>query len=100
MGEIEKVVNGISDIDLKIKNELTFGSAGEETTITKKEIAQWEVTIESTLELIADFKEVILDLLNIGYPHNFQHENPWIVNYMYGITKIVDKAYEVMKKGD
>jgi hypothetical protein len=36
--------------------------------------------------------EVIDALLKVGYPHNFQMEEPWIVNYMYAITDVMKKA--------
>ena len=36
--------------------------------------------------------EVIDELLKVGYPHNFQREEPWIINYMYTITNVIKKA--------
>lgn len=36
--------------------------------------------------------KVIDELLKVGYPHNFQREEPWIVNYMYAITGVIKKA--------
>ena len=44
------------------------------------------------LELLKRQNEVIIDLLHVGYPHNFQREEPWIVRYMYEITEVVKKA--------
>lgn len=48
--------------------------------------------IEETISLLKKQKEIIDALLKVGYPHNFQRENPWIVNYMYAITAVVKKA--------
>ena len=44
------------------------------------------------LELLKDQDEIIDALLKVGYPHNFQREEPWIVNYMLNITDVVRKA--------
>ena len=44
------------------------------------------------LELLKAQNEIIDDLLKVGYPHNFQREEPWIVNYMYAITDVIRKA--------
>lgn len=47
---------------------------------------------EDALELLKEQDEIIDALLKVGYPHNFQREEPWIVNYMYSITDVVRKA--------
>ena len=47
---------------------------------------------EDALELLKEQDEIIDALLKVGYPHNFQREPPWIVNYMYSITDVVRKA--------
>ncbi len=48
--------------------------------------------IEETISLLKKQQEIIDALLKVGYPHNFQREEPWIVNYMYAITAVVKKA--------
>lgn len=50
-----------------------------------------DVTADA-LSLLKAQGEVIDALLKVGYPHNFQREEPWIVNYMYAITDVVRKA--------
>ena len=47
---------------------------------------------EDALELIKEQSAIIDALLKVGYPHNFQREAPWIVNYMLNITDVVRKA--------
>ena len=47
------------------------------------------------MELQKKQQEVIDALLKVGYPHNFQNEKPWIRDYMYEITEVVKKAFEV-----
>lgn len=47
---------------------------------------------ESARYLLKAQDEVIQALLKVGYPHNFQREEPWIRNYMYAITDVVRKA--------
>lgn len=44
------------------------------------------------LSLLQAQNEVIQALLNVGYPHGFQQEKPWIVNYMNAITEVIKKA--------
>lgn len=50
-------------------------------------------TIDQALEAWA----LLNDLLEIGYPHNFQHEAPHIRSYMFKIAGIVDKAYKIKR---
>lgn len=44
------------------------------------------------LGLLKEQNAIIDALLKVGYPHNFQREEPWIVNYMLNITDVVRKA--------
>jgi hypothetical protein len=48
--------------------------------------------LENILEVLKAQNEVIQDLRKVGYPHDFQREKPWIVNYMYAITDVIRKA--------
>ena len=38
------------------------------------------------------------ELLEIGYPHSFQHEAPHISGYLYDISALIDKVYEIKAK--
>lgn len=42
------------------------------------------------------------ELLELGYPHNFQHEKPHISNYLFDLSALIDKAFKIKKgtKGD
>ena len=44
------------------------------------------------LALLKAQNEIIDGLIKVGYPHNFQREEPWIINYMYAITDVIRKA--------
>lgn len=48
--------------------------------------------MRDALYLLKAQDEVIKALLKVGYPHDFQREKPWIVNYMYAITEVIKKA--------
>lgn len=50
------------------------------------------IAIVQAIELLRKQQEIIDALLKVGYPNNFQREEPWIVNYMYAITAVVKKA--------
>lgn len=47
---------------------------------------------KAALSLLKAQGDVIDALLKVGYPHNFQKEPRWIVNYMYAITDVIKKA--------
>lgn len=51
--------------------------------------------IDKATALIKAQDEVIQALRKVGYPHNFQREKPWIVNYMYAITDVIKKAVKL-----
>ena len=48
--------------------------------------------LNDAADLLEAQGEVIDALLKVGYPHNFQREERWIVNYMYAITDVIKKA--------
>ena len=51
--------------------------------------------MRDAITLLKAQNEVIEDLLKVGYPHNFQREEPWIVDYMYAITNVIKKAVKL-----
>ncbi len=55
---------------------------------------------QDALTLLKAQSEVIDDLIKVGYPHNFQREEPWIVNYMYAITNVIKKAVNLNNGND
>ena len=74
----EKVIQGLQ----KFKTDLKPFAGNK---------ADWQ-KVDDALELLKAQNEVIEELLKVGYPHNFQREEPWIVNYMYAITNVIKKA--------
>lgn len=38
------------------------------------------------------------DLIELGYPHNFQHEMPHIRDYMYGVSDLVKDAMGIKER--
>lgn len=81
---------------------------GEENQIRLDEMNQ---AAKHALELIDEQQEqirflqsksveqygILSELLEVGYPHNFQLEPLWIVDYMQRITKVITKAYDALK---
>ena len=53
-----------------------------------------DVTADA-IQLLKAQDDVISALLKIGYPHNFQREEPWIVDYMNQITNVIRKAVQL-----
>ena len=58
------------------------------------------LAMRDALELLKAQDEIIDDLIKVGYPHNFQREEPWIVNYMYAITDVIRKAVNLKNDAD
>lgn len=56
-----------------------------------------EETIKFLSSKLQEYHKVLYELTELGVPHNFQREQPWLVKYMYDITKIVKEAFEVIK---
>lgn len=40
------------------------------------------------------------ELLELGYPHNFQHEAPHISNYLFDLSALIDKALKIKQGGE
>lgn len=47
-------------------------------------------------EAIASY-EIVKKLVELGYPHNFQGEAPWVADYCYKISNIISEALEIKK---
>lgn len=39
--------------------------------------------------------QLMLDLIEVGYPHNFQNERSDLRNYCYDIADIIKRAYAI-----
>ncbi len=48
--------------------------------------------LREALALLKTQNEVIAELRQVGYPHDFQNEKPYIQDYMRLITKVIRKA--------
>lgn len=53
-----------------------------------------------TLQQSLDAWALLNELLELGYPHNFQHEKPHISNYLFDLSALIDKALKIKKEGD
>jgi hypothetical protein len=51
-----------------------------------------------SLQQSLDAWALLNELLELGYPHNFQHESPNISGYLYDISALIDKAYEIKRE--
>lgn len=52
-----------------------------------------------TLQQSLDAWALLNELVEIGYPHNFQHEALHIRNYMSDIASLIDKALKIKEEG-
>lgn len=50
-----------------------------------------------TLEQSVQAWALLNELLELGYPHNFQHEKPHISNYLFDLSALIDKALKIKK---
>ena len=51
-----------------------------------------------TLQQSLDSWALLNELIELGYPHNFQHEAPHISGYMYDLSALIDKAFKIKKE--
>ena len=91
MPDMEKVIKGLEQC---ISPNWTCSGCPYEGTVCT-------TTLDAdALALLKEQNEVIDALLKVGYPHNFQREEPWIVNYMYAITDVIKQAVHLRNGGD
>ena len=53
-----------------------------------------------TLQQSIDAWALLNELLEIGYPHNFQHEAPHIRDYCFDISALIDKGFKIKKEAE
>ena len=66
----------------------------------QNELAQINQAAKDAIKLIQEleaYKDIVFSLLDVGYPHNFQREKPWIRDYCYKITGVVKMAYDAVE---
>ena len=51
-----------------------------------------------TVQQSIDSWALLNELLELGYPHNFQHEKPHISNYLFDLSALIDKAIKIQKE--
>ena len=56
-------------------------------------VEEKEVTVKESIAIY----HILKQLIELGYPHNFQHKNKWVVDYCYKISEIVKQAIEIKK---
>lgn len=50
-----------------------------------------------TVQQSLDAWALLNELLELGYPHNFQHEKPHISNYLFDLSALIDKALKIKR---
>lgn len=50
-----------------------------------------------TLQQSLDAWALLNELLELGYPHNFQYEKPHISNYLFDLSALIDKAFKIKR---
>lgn len=59
----------------------------------KLKIPEQKPTLQQSLDAWA----LLNELIELGYPHNFQHEAPHISNYLFDLSALIDKAFKIKK---
>lgn len=52
-----------------------------------------------TFDQALDSWALLNELIELGYPHNFQHEAPHISGYLFDLSALIDKALKI-KRGE
>ena len=90
--DFDKTVKGLECCIKRISScQCVFGCPYEDVCWADGEELYLSL-LKDALELVKAQNEVITELLKVGYPHDFQQEKPWIVNYLYAITNVIKKA--------
>lgn len=92
MNRIEKVIKGleccsVSIITCEKCDACPYGEQEEGEIICHE-----DNLLKNSLSILKAQNEVIAELRKVGYPHDFQDEKPWIVDYMNLITEVIKKA--------
>jgi hypothetical protein len=53
-----------------------------------------------TFDQALDSWALVNELLKLGYPHNFQYEEPHISNYLFDLSALIDKTLKIKRSGD
>lgn len=64
---------------------------------TAKDAIELIRDLEDEISFLQEYRSVVDALIDVGYPHNFQREVPWIRDYCYKITGVVKMACDVME---
>lgn len=88
MNKLENVIQGL---------QLCMDCQCDDCKAEKASHYPWDceafsIFVCDALSLLKAQNEVITELRKIGYPHDFQNEKPWIVDYMNLITEVIKKA--------
>ena len=92
----EKAIHGLAccnqstDYDRKACKDCPYNH--EYTDGDIKHLCEITKLREDALSVLKAQDEVIRDLRKAGYPHGYEQEAPWIVNYLDGITEVIKKA--------
>lgn len=51
-----------------------------------------------TLQQSLDAWALLNELIELGYVHNFQNGDKWVVKYLYDLSALIDKAFKIKKE--
>lgn len=85
--DIERIKLADSDLDYPTDITDRYGNGMKLDNVNKPTVQQ---SIDSWV--------LLNELCELGYPHNFQHEEPWVVEYCYDVSRIIDKAMKIRNK--
>ncbi len=85
MPDLEKAINALGRCE-------SYGYCEDKKCPYYENTDCLELLRKDALFLLKAQNEVITELRKVGYPHNFQGLQPWIVDYMNLITEVIKKA--------
>lgn len=53
---------------------------------------------KTTVQQSLDAWALLNELLELGYPHNFQHTEPWVSGYLFDLSALIDKAFKIKRE--
>lgn len=53
-----------------------------------------------TLQQSLDSWALLNELIELGYVHNFQNGDRWVVDYLYDLSALIDKALKIKRESE
>lgn len=96
MTDLNEIIYGLEFTKAMITFNPSTGEDIEPENLNEDDKITYDACV-GAISLLKEQEKLINELLELGYPHNFQHEAPWVVDYLYSLTEIIKKAFKAQE---